>query len=145
MAYFEIISCSASNFIITDFTGNLHKDKLNLHMSDYNPALADADKDDVVKVEIFNASGVKKRAAKITKYLRTKGVDVVGFGNFKSIEKKSKIVNCSDSIDSAVKIRDILGFSGLEIYSKYDSSKMSDAIVIIGADFNEENIPGLKK
>ena len=143
IAYLEIIGLNSSNFIITHFTGNLDADRLNLHMSDYNPFLAT--KDAVVKVEILNASGVKGRASKITRYLREKGVDVVSLGNFPTIRKKSKIVNCSDSIRSAFKVRNDLGLHKLAIYSKYDSSKMADAIVIIGTDFNEDSIPKLKK
>ncbi|MCG2725035.1 MAG: LytR C-terminal domain-containing protein [Elusimicrobia bacterium] len=143
VSYLEIIGLNPSNFIITQFAGNLNIDKLNLHMSDYNPFLTAEDA--IIKVEILNASGVKSRAAKITKYLREKGVDVVNFGNFPSIRKKSKIVNCSDSVRSAFKVRDILDLRKLEIYSRYDSSNMADAIVIIGADFNEDNIPELKR
>ena len=140
IAYFEIIGLNSSNFVITHFTGNLNTDRLNLHMSDYNPFLAV--KDIVVKVEILNASGVKGRAFKITRYLREKGVDVVSFGNFPTIRKKSKIVNCSDNIRSAFKVRDALCLHHLAIYSRYDSSKMGDAIVIIGTDFDE--VSGLK-
>ncbi len=143
IAYLEILGLNSSNFIITHFTGNLNADKLNLHMSDYNPFLTA--KNTVVKVEILNASGVKNRAAKIAKYLREKGVDVVRFGNFSSIRKESKIVNCSDSVHSAFKVRNILKLHSLAIYSKYDSSKMADAIVIVGTDFNEEGIPELKR
>lgn len=143
VAYLEVIGLNSSNFIITHFTGNLDTDRLNLHMSDYNPFLVS--KDSVVKVEILNASGVKGRASKITRYLREKGVDVVSFGNFPTIRKKSKIVNCSDSIRSAFKVRDILGLYNLAIYSRYDSSKMGDAIVIIGTDFNEDSILKLKR
>jgi hypothetical protein len=88
---------------------------------------------------------VKDRAAKITRYLREKGVDVVSFGNFPTIRKKSKIVNCSNSIRSAFKVREILGLHNLVIHSKYDSSKMGDAILIIGTDFNEDSITRLKR
>jgi len=143
VAYLEIIGLKLSDFIITHFTGNLNTDKLNLHMSDYNPFAVN--KDNIVKVEILNASGIKGRAFEITGYLREKGVDVVSFGNFPTIRKKSKIVNCSDSICSAFKVRDILGLHHLAIYSNYDSSKMGDAIVIIGTDFNESSIQKIKR
>ncbi|MEA3306810.1 MAG: hypothetical protein U9Q34_03395, partial [Elusimicrobiota bacterium] len=63
IAYLEVIGLNSSNFVITHFTGNLDTDKLNLHMSDYNPFLAS--EDTVVKVEILNASGVRGRASKI--------------------------------------------------------------------------------
>ncbi|MEA3306538.1 MAG: LytR C-terminal domain-containing protein, partial [Elusimicrobiota bacterium] len=143
IAYLEVIGLNSSNFVITHFTGNLDTDKLNLHMSDYNPFLAS--EDTVVKVEILNASGVRGRASKITRYLREKGVDVVSFGNFPTIRKKSKIVNCSDSIRSAFKVRNILGLHNLAIYSKYDSSRMGDAIVIVGMDFNDDSISNIKR
>ena len=50
------------------------------------------------------------------KELKAQGVDVVSFGNFPTIRKKSKIVNCSDNIRSAFKVRDALDLHHLAIY-----------------------------
>ncbi|OGR43441.1 MAG: hypothetical protein A2X28_00930 [Elusimicrobia bacterium GWA2_56_46] len=94
------------------------------------------------RLEILNASGKKDLAGSVTRYLRKRGFDVINFGTYGSVERQTKIVNCSDSIEAARLVRDALGLGGLEIYSKADRRGIVQVRVILGSDFEETG--GLK-
>ncbi len=94
----------------------------------------------VMRLEVLNASGRKDLARRVTKYLRKKNFDVLDFGTYGSVEKRTKIVNCSDSLEGALRLREALGLGGLEIYSKFDKSGIVQARIILGADFDESKI-----
>lgn len=88
-----------------------------------------------VRLEVLNASGRRDLAERVTRYLRKKGFDVINFGNYGAVEKQTKIVNCSDNIAAARLLRDALGLTGLEIYSRPEKVSVIHARVILGTDF----------
>ena len=92
----------------------------------------------VVRLQVLNASGRRKLAARVTKFLRQKGFDVISLGNHSSFERHTKIVNCSDNIGAAREAREALGLDGLEIYSKFNRLAVADVRVILGEDFKED-------
>lgn len=96
----------------------------------------------VIRVEVLNASGRRDLAVRAARHLRTRGFDVISYGTHGSGEKRTKIVNCSDNIEAARKMRAALGLDGLEIYSRFDKLAIAQVRVILGADFDEER--GLK-
>ncbi|OGS58925.1 MAG: hypothetical protein A3J79_03820 [Elusimicrobia bacterium RIFOXYB2_FULL_62_6] len=85
---------------------------------------------------MLNASGRKDLAEQVARHLRKKGFDVIHYGNFGSVQKQTKIVNCSGNIEAARQAREALGLKGLEIYSKPEKPAVVQARVILGTDFN---------
>ena len=138
----ELVRLNASNFIKEDF------EKMPAHEAapagsgpgslPQGPAQAPA----AARLEILNASGKKDLAGSVTRYLRKQGFDVINFGTYGSVEKQTKIVNCSGNIEAARLVRAALGLGGLEIYSKADRHGIVQVRVILGSDFEETG--GLK-
>ena len=93
-----------------------------------------------IRLEVLNASARAGLAEQITKYLRKKRFDVISFGNYRSVTKQTKIVNCSDNIEAAQLVRDALGLNNLEIHSKAEKSAVIQVRVILGVDFDETKI-----
>jgi len=130
----ELSRLNSSNFIKEDFDKTRSGDLLPADAAAPQPGPA------VVRLEVLNASGKQDLARRVTKYLRAKGFDVIDFGTYGSVEKQTKIVNCSDSLEGALRLREALGLEGLEIYSKFDKIGLVQAKIILGADFDESKI-----
>ena len=130
----ELSRLNSSNFIKEDFDKTRSGDLLPADAEPPQPGPA------VVRLEVLNASGKQDLARRVTKFLRKKGFDVIDFGTYGSVEKQTKIVNCSDSLEGALRLREVLGLEGLEIYSKFDKIGIVQARIILGADFDESKI-----
>lgn len=91
---------------------------------------------DAVTAQVLNASGRRGAADAVTRHLRSRGVDVIDFGNYVSIQPRTKIVNCSGGVEGARRVRELLGLGGLEIYSKPEKNPVAGVRVIIGLDFD---------
>lgn len=130
----ELSRLNSSNFIKEDFDKTRPADLPPADTGRPQPGPA------IVRLEVFNASGKKDLARRVTGYLRKKNFDVLDFGTYGSVEKRTKIVNCSDSPEGALRLREALGLGGLEIYSKFDKIGIVQARVILGADFDESKI-----
>ena len=130
----ELSRLNSSNFIKEDFNKAGPGEALPADDGPPQPAPA------IVRLEVLNASGKKDLARRVTKYLRKKNFDVLDFGTYGSVEKQTKIVNCSDSLEGALRLREALKLGGLEIYSKIDKIGIVQAKVILGADFDESKI-----
>jgi hypothetical protein len=98
----------------------------------------------IIRLEVLNAAGRKDLAGRVAKLLRKRGFDVIEFGTYGGAEKRTKIVNCSNDIDAARKVRAALGLGGLEIYSRYSRFGAAQVRVILGEDFDETIIRGMK-
>lgn len=136
LAALELLRLNSSNFIKEDFDKNLAGVRLREETSSPDPEAA------IVRLEILNASGRRDLAGRVTKYLRKRGFDVIGFGTYARVEEHTKIVNCSDNIEAARKAREALGLGGLEIYSKFNKLGIADASIILGSDFDEAALNG---
>ncbi len=128
----ELARLNSSNFIKEDFDRSL---AAGLSLKEA-PSAGPEPVNGIVRLEVLNASGRRGLATRVTKYLRTRGFDVISFGTYESVEERTKIVNCSDNIGAARKTRDALGLEGLEIYSKFSKLGIADSRVILGADFD---------
>ncbi len=89
-----------------------------------------------VTAQILNASGRRGAADAVTKHLRSRGIDVIDFGNHVSVQPRTKIVNCSGGIEGARRVRELLGLGGMEIYSGPEKNPVAGVRVIIGLDFD---------
>ena len=144
----ELSRINSSNFIKEDFDNpraGAVSNAYSLQTAKTRPAdppraVGPASAAETVRIEILNASGRKDLAVLVTNFLRKKGFDVINFGTYGSIEKQTKIVNCSGNIDTALGIRDVLALGGLEIYSKLEKPAIAQVRIILGADFDDSKI-----
>lgn len=89
-----------------------------------------------VTAQVLNASGRRGAADAVTKHLRSRGIDVIDFGNYVSVQPRTKIVNCSGGIEGARRVRELLGLGGMEIYSGPEKNPVAGVRVILGLDFD---------
>jgi hypothetical protein len=93
-------------------------------------------------LEVLNASGGAGLAAEVTRYLRdlsNRGlidIDVINYGNYPSIEEKSKITDITGGRPEDLKqIGRLLGMENSEIFISPDKTAIADAKIILGKDF----------
>ncbi len=92
-------------------------------------------KQEVIQVNILNASGEPGLASKAKEFLRVRGFDVVEIGNNKDILENSTIIDRLGDIGSAYKVAYALGINDSLITTKIDSSMFLRSTIIIGKDF----------
>ena len=85
-------------------------------------------------VEVFNASGRSELALKTTRQLRTRGFDVVYYGNYPSLEPKTMVIDRTGQMESAKEIAKGLGFPNPEIFTRLNPDRLVDVTVILGKD-----------
>ncbi len=84
------------------------------------------------RIEIWNASGKSNLAEKLTWILRKKGYDVVEWGNFSVLQKKTLIKNLSGDSKIAQDIAEVMRCG--EIVTRYDAKRYVDISLILGED-----------
>lgn len=134
LLFLELTRLDSSSFNIADLPGDFSRAGAGAE-----PAPGEADAEGLeppgVRLEVLNASGRRELAERVTRRLRKKGFDVINFGNYGAVEKQTKIVNCSGNIAAARLVREALGLTDLEIYSKPEKPAVVHARVILGTDF----------
>lgn len=86
-----------------------------------------------VTVQVLNGCGESGLALKVTRFLRSAGLDVVEMGNAENFHyETTKIVAKTENRAAAERVRDILGIG--EVVSIPDSSLLLQVSVIIGSD-----------
>lgn len=90
---------------------------------------------DRVVVEVLNASGRDGLARRVTRELRSRGLDVVSFGNEPGTDSTLVILRRGDG-GSADAVRGALG-QGI-VRAEPDSLRRVDVTVVLGADFRME-------
>jgi len=86
-----------------------------------------------VTVEVYNASQHSGAALEVTRLLRIKGFDVVKWGNYNTIQKKTIVIDRVGDIRAAQKIAGTLQTE--EIFTRFDTRRLIDITVIIGEDY----------
>jgi len=89
-------------------------------------------------VEVFNASGRAGLAASTAKRLRALGFDVITEGNYRTVEKNTRIVGFSGDTEAALRLRAALGLEEQEIRVNTSAKSVAGAAVILGQDFGSE-------
>ena len=89
--------------------------------------------EEIIRVNVWNASGRMGLALEVARWLRSKGFDVVEWGNFHEIQPTSRVVDRSGRFDPARSVADCLGVSSL--VSDMDASLRTDVDVVVGRDF----------
>ena len=90
-----------------------------------------------IQIDILNATGENRIAAKFRDYLKQKGFDVVDMGNYKSEQERTLVVDKCGDITKSKRIAEALGISQRNIIQQLERSNFIDATVLIGKDYNE--------
>ncbi len=90
---------------------------------------------EVIQVEILNATKIRGLAATTMKYLRERNFDVVKTGNNEESEKKSFIIDRLGDYNSSKKVAFALGIKDSMIVQQVDSSLFLRCSIIIGEDY----------
>lgn len=118
--------------LITTFLKNV-----SFHSNADESAIADSLKPRI-QVEVLNGCGVSGKAEMLTIFLRSKGIDVVNLGNYRSFEiEKSIIISRNNKIRSAERIASALGLNESSIITQTNPDYMLDITLILGKDYNE--------
>ncbi len=91
--------------------------------------------EDRVVVEVLNASGRDGLARRVTRELRSRGLDVVSFGNEPATDSTLVILRRGDG-GAADAVRGALG-QGV-VRAEPDTLRRVDVTVVLGADFRME-------
>ncbi|MBE2190033.1 MAG: LytR C-terminal domain-containing protein [Desulfobulbaceae bacterium] len=94
-----------------------------------------SNKQEVIQINILNASGEAGLAARAKEYLRGRGFDVVEIGNYSENLDKSIIIDRLGDINSAYKVAYAVGITDSLITSQIDSSLFLRSSIILGKDF----------
>lgn len=90
-----------------------------------------------IQIDLINATGENRIAAKYRDYLKQKGYDVVDMGNYKVEVAKTMVVDKFGDYNKAKRVAEALGVSSRNIVTQLDKSKYIDVSVIIGKDYAE--------
>lgn len=90
-----------------------------------------------IQIDILNATGENRIAARFRDYLKQKGFDVVDMGNYKTEVEKTLVLDKCGDVSKAKRVADALGVSQRNVVSQLDKSKFIDASIVIGKDYNE--------
>ena len=95
-----------------------------------------------IKVEVLNGGGVPGAAGRATELLRSRGVDVVYFGNESSFLRDSSVVLDRTGREGALdSVSDYLGIASAR--GEPDGTRLVDITVLLGTDWEPEEIGGL--
>lgn len=94
-----------------------------------------------IVIEILNASGQQGLASDVTRYLRelsnsgVLNVDVINYATYPTVEEKTQILDINGRLEDLKKIGYYLDLEDNEIFTTIDKTAISDAKIILGADF----------
>ena len=126
----ELSRLNSSNFVLTEASGKPAEQEL------YGRETAPA----APRVEVFNASSRKDLAARVTKYLREHGFDVITAASHKTREKTTAILGFGGGTGAALRLRAQLGLEEYEIRVRPSQKSVAEAAVILGEDFNADSL-----
>lgn len=134
MVFSEYLRLGSSNFILTEAPRRGRgQDQDRQAQEAAAPAAAGP-----YAVEVFNASGRAGLAASTAKRLRALGFDVITDGNYRTIEKHTRIIGFSRDTEAALRLRAALGLEEQEIRVNTSAKSVAAAAVILGQDFDSE-------
>lgn len=90
---------------------------------------------DRVVVEVLNGSGRDGLARRVTRELRSRGLDVVNFGNEAAADSTLVVLRRGDEA-AAAQVRGALGQGAIRV--EPDTLRRVDVTVILGADYRQQ-------
>lgn len=101
-----------------------------------DPTKQEADRVEIIQIDVLNGCGVAGVAGKFTDYLRTRGYDVVEVGNYRSFDvPESIVIDRVGNLENARKVAYALGIKESNVIQQINPDYFLDATVIIGKDF----------
>jgi hypothetical protein len=90
----------------------------------------------LIQVEVLNGCGVTGVGDGLTNILRTKGIDVVKTGNYKSFDiDNTFIIDRIGKIETANRVADSLNLNKRFIITELNKSYFLDLTIVIGKDY----------
>jgi polyisoprenyl-teichoic acid--peptidoglycan teichoic acid transferase len=140
VTFLELKDLSFKDIRLTQLPGNPvngywvvdQEDTQGLLFKLYNSSSSYVSTGPMVRVEIWNASGKDKLAEKATWMLRREGFDVIEWGTFSVIQKKTLIKDMTGDLRSAQKIGRIISCG--EVVTRYDAKSLANISVTLGED-----------
>ena len=86
-------------------------------------------------VEVWNASGKKGVALEAVRTLRQHGFDVVKWGNYPTLQRRSSVHDRKGNYEDAVALAQALGREDISVYTRIESNPLIDIEVILGETF----------
>jgi hypothetical protein len=91
----------------------------------------------IIQVDVLNGCGVKGITTKFTRYLRTRGIDVVETRNYKTFQvPHTLVVDRIGNLESARYIASSLGIDSTNVIQQLNPDYFVDVSVIIGLDYS---------
>lgn len=92
----------------------------------------------IIQVEVRNGAGIDHLAAETTHYLRRRGFDVVGVGNYRTFQQeRSVVIDRVGDMEAARKVAEALGLPPDRVRQEIRRQYYLDASVIIGHDYRQ--------
>jgi len=91
--------------------------------------------DQIVKVEVWNATNRRDLAYDVQRKLRQYGIDAVRWGNFGIYKKYTTVIDRLGDIEVAHKVAKIVGSSVVK--TEIDKTRFVDLSIVLGSDFIE--------
>ena len=95
--------------------------------------------DQIVKVEVWNATNRRDLAYDVQRKLRQYGIDAVRWGNFGIYKKYTTVIDRLGDIEVAQKVAKIVGSSVVK--TEIDKTRFVDLSIVLGSDFIEVGEP----
>ena len=91
-----------------------------------------------VQVEVLNGCGIAGAADKVTNFLRSRKIDVVQMGNYKTFDiDESIVIDRKGNIKTAEHIADALGISRQNVIQQVNKNYLLDASIVVGKDYKQ--------
>ena len=103
------------------------------------PIYSGGELDQIVKVEVWNATNRKDLAYNVQRRLRRYGIDAVRWGNFGIYKKYTTVIDRLGDIEVAHKVAKIVGSSVVK--TEIDKTRFVDLSIVLGNDFIEVGEP----
>jgi LCP family protein required for cell wall assembly len=110
----------------------------------FSPAAANRDPIELVKAEspklsVLNGTATAGLAANTTEYFQTQGIEVSITGNADQLYTNTRIFDYTGKIYTVRYLTELMNVSSNQFYSRYDPSSEVDVVVILGADWANNN------
>ncbi|MCK4977335.1 MAG: LCP family protein [Anaerolineales bacterium] len=120
------------------------RDEVFFGSEHYSPAAAHRDPIELVKAEapklsVLNGTATAGLAASTTEYFQAQGIDVSITGNADQLYTNTRIFDYTGKIYTVRYLTELMNVSTNQFYSRYDPTSEVDVVVILGADWANNN------
>jgi hypothetical protein len=134
--FFIIVSIILFVFVI--FLSYSLLDKLGIINTNHKEEIKPKNVQQLIQVEVLNGCGVSGVGDKFTDIIRSKGIDVVKTGNYKSFDiDQTFMIDRVGKIETAYKVADSLGIDKKNIINEINKQYFLDLTIVIGKDYNK--------